>query len=87
MQEAVSTPDSEGERPDTVQFLCERAQRRARRVSEQCMRTVSTFRAPAPGPVEHVDPRRLARLHEAPRDVPNEDRYAQDLATRVGRWG
>lgn len=87
MQEAVSTPDTEGGRPDTVQTLLERAQRRARRVSEQCMRTVSTVRAPGPGPVEHVDPKRLAGLSEAPRDVLREDRFAEDLETRVGRWG
>jgi hypothetical protein len=66
---------------DTVRTILDRAGRRARRVSQRCLR--GGLRTPVPGTVERVDPERLARVRPAPQNVEREDTFELGLAARV----
>lgn len=76
--------DSPSTRADeTTRAILERAARRARAVSERCLRA-STVRAPEPAPSDTVDLAKVARIRPAPRRVERDDAYEERLAVLLG---
>lgn len=69
---------------DTVRTILDRASRRARTVSQRCTRVVRPgVRTPTPGTIEEVDPEKLEKIREAPKDAEREDTYEQGLAASL----
>lgn len=75
-----------GRDDETVRTILHRARHRARAVSRKCTEALEKgLRRPAAGPVEQVDPEKLKRIREAPKDVERDDAFERGLAAIIRR--